>query len=795
MPSPIQSSQPCPKCGLPRENNPTGAICPRCALQDALALSDEGLEAVLTEKPGDRIGRYKLLEKIGEGGCGVVYMAEQTEDVRRRVALKIVKLGMDTRQVLARFEAELQALALMAHPNIAQVLDAGATETGRPYFVMELVRGTRITDYCNQNNLSTRARLDLFIQVCQAIQHAHQKGIIHRDIKPSNILVTTIDGLPVPKVIDFGISKATEQTLTGKTLFTAFHQFLGTPAYMSPEQAAMSGHDIDTRSDIYTLGVLLYELLTNHLPFETEELLYAGFDEMRRKVREDEPPKPSTRLGTLAVETLTTVARERQSEPPKLLHSVRGDLDWIVMRCLEKDRSRRYASASGLAHDVERHLNSEPVTARPPGKWYRFRKFTQRNRLTFALLTITALVLVLGVVGSTWQAVRATHAEHEQTRLRQVAEREGSKSREVAKFLTDMLAGIGPSVAKGRDTKLLREILDKTVERVRIDLKDQPEIEAELLEVISGVMLQLGEFQETAALRREILELKRKVFGAEHRKLAFRRKFLGNDNPDVASSLFNLAIALAGQGRLSEAEAINRDTLELRQKLLGPDHPEVAASLNNLAIVLIQEHKFAEAEGVQRTSLAIQRKTASTDKQELATGLSNLGRALRGLGHQYDAERSGREAIDALGELSHDELAAVGQIKLDLAKTLHSAGKQQEALVFFKEVVEFYRKQAGDGASEPLQRLAWILATCQADSIRDGKAAIQAAEKAVEQMSFKDPALLNTLAAAHAEAGQFDRAISIQQEAISILTSEEARQEFTTRLKLYQAGTPFRDVD
>ena len=313
--------------------------------------------AAVTERSGDRIGRYKLLQKIGEGGVGVVYMAEQQEPVRRRIALKILKLGMDTRSVIARFEAERQALAMMEHSNIARVLDAGATEAGRPFFVMELVRGLKITEYCDQNKLPMRERLALFIQVCQAIQHAHQKGIIHRDIKPSNILVTSHDGVPVPKVIDFGIAKATEHRLTEKTLFTEFSSFIGTPAYMSPEQAEMSGLDIDTRSDIYSLGVLLYELLTGKTPFDGGTLLAAGLDECRRTIREQEPVRPSTRLETMVAAELTTTAAQRHTEPPKLIHGLRRDLDWIVMTCLEKDRTRRYATAHELAMDVQRYLS------------------------------------------------------------------------------------------------------------------------------------------------------------------------------------------------------------------------------------------------------------------------------------------------------------------------------------------------------------------------------------------------------------------------------------------------------
>ncbi len=366
----------------------------------------------LTEQPGTRIGRYKLLQMIGEGGCGTVFMAEQEEPVRRRVALKIIKLGMDTRSVIARFEAERQALAMMDHPHIARVLDAGATDTGRPYFVMELVRGVPITRYCDESRLDNRARLELFMQVCHAIQHAHQKGVIHRDIKPSNILVTLHDGVPVPKVIDFGIAKATTgERLTAHTVFTAFEQFIGTPAYMSPEQAEMSGLDIDTRSDIYSLGVLLYELLTGRTPFDATELAKAGLDEIRRRIREEEPLPPSTRLGTLGNDDLTAVARSHSTEAPRLASQLRGDLDWVVLKCLEKERSRRYDTATALAGDIQRHLQHEPVTARPPGAAYRLQKFIRRHRAGFVFGTAAVLLLMAGLGVAAWQAVRASRAQ------------------------------------------------------------------------------------------------------------------------------------------------------------------------------------------------------------------------------------------------------------------------------------------------------------------------------------------------------------------------------------------------
>ena len=362
-------------------------------------------------------------------------MAEQEKPIRRRVALKIIKLGMDTKNVIARFEAERQALAFMDHPNIARALDAGATETGRPYFVMELVYGVKITDYCDQNCVSMKERLELFIRVCNAVQHAHQKGIIHRDLKPSNIMVTMHDGVPVPKVIDFGIAKATEQRLTDKTLFTSYAQLMGTPAYMSPEQMELSGLNLDTRSDIYSLGVLLYELLTGRTPFDTAELLKSGVDELRRTLREQEPMSPSAKLHTLNNDELTQTAKLRRLEPPRFLSQLRGDLDWIVLKCLEKDRTRRYATANALAMDIEHYLHEEPVLARPPSRLYRLQKIVRRNRTVFLFGAAAIAALLLGTVFSTIMFVNERAAWKSEAQLRREAELREQASR-VASLVT-----------------------------------------------------------------------------------------------------------------------------------------------------------------------------------------------------------------------------------------------------------------------------------------------------------------------------------------------------------------------
>src|SRR6266498_4679363 len=613
------------------------------------------------EKPGDRIGHYKLLQQIGEGGCGVVYMAEQEEPVRRRVALKIIKPGMDTKSVIARFEAERQALALMDHPNIAKVFDAGATELGRPYFVMELVRGVKITEYCDQHSLTTDDRLKLFVQVCQAVQHAHQRGIIHRDIKPSNILVTqSVEGVATPMVIDFGVAKATtDQRLTDKTVFTAFEMLIGTPAYMSPEQAALSSVDVDTRTDIYSLGVLLYELLTSSTPFETAELLKAGLDEIRRVIREQEPLRPSTRLSKMTEADLTTVAQHRGSEPLRLIRAISGDLDWIAMKAMEKNRTRRYETANGLASDVQRFLAHEAVSARPPSKLYKFQKTVQRNRLLFIGLGVVATLLIVSLI-----VVSASLAQERQSRR---------EAKQVKQFLEEMLQGVGPNVALGKDTAILREILDQTASRVGKELTNQPAVEAELRSVIGALYYETRQFRQAEEMQRAALAIRRKRFGSEspqaaaslnelgltlltsgrlseaaqvnREALGIRRRRFGNENADVATSQNNLAHVYTQTGRLTEAELLAREALATRQRLFGNESLEVADSLGNLVIILGDKRQWAEAEAMAREVLEMEHKLFGPEHTRVASALNDVARAAAADGKQKEAEDLEREAL------------------------------------------------------------------------------------------------------------------------------------------------------
>ena len=706
-----------------------------------LAGQNEATAASLSsfgESAGQQIGRYKLLQKIGEGGCGVVYMAEQEEPVRRRVALKVIKLGMDTKAVVARFEAERQALALMDHPNIARVLDAGATETGRPYFVMELVRGLKITDYCDQHQFTTAQRLELFGQVCLAVQHAHQKGIIHRDLKPSNILVTLHDGVPVPKVIDFGIAKATQGRLTDRTLFTAFEQFIGTPAYMSPEQAELSSQDVDTRSDIYSLGVLLYELLTGKPPFDPQTFKQAGIDEIRRFIREVEPPKPSVRLNTLPDADSTTVARLRGTDAPRLAIQLKGDIDWIVMKALDKNRTRRYETAGALADDLLRHLHNEPVIARPPSAGYLLQKLIRRNRLAFTAATVVVASLVAGLGVATWSFIQEKAARTQEAQQRALAEAgeqkariAAAKSKQAYKFIAGMLTGVGPSVAAGRDTVLLREILDKTVKRLNTTMKDQPEVELNLRQTLGAVYLDLGDFAKAEPMAREALVLAEKLYGREsedvagalillgeiqvmqghgtesepllREALAIARKYPGPQNENLAEALMAMGASFMGQGKLPEAETHCREALALVKQQPEIESLPVENVQMQLAFVLQKESRLAEAEPMFREVLAVQKKLLSQDDPVAAYTQLGLSNVLMMQGKLPEAETQFREALVVLKKALGDEHPTIAMIRLNLALILQQSGRPQEAEAQYREVLALQKKVLGKDHPATLQ--------------------------------------------------------------------------------------------
>ena len=607
----------CPRC---QSDNPEGSrFCAGCGA----ALMTLGAEGGLTQAPSTPAaaptktlqregrditpgaligGKYRLLEELGSGGMGIVYLAEQVEPVRRRVALKIIKLGMDTRQVVARFETERQALAVMDHPNIARVFDAGATETGRPYFVMELARGIPITDYCDRHKLSARERLELFIGVCQAVQHAHQKGVIHRDLKPSNILVVIQDDRPVPKIIDFGIAKATDHRLAQRTLFTEKGQLIGTPEYMSPEQAEMSGLDVDTRTDIYSLGVILYELLVGALPFDAGKLRSAAFGEIQRIIRETEPPKASTRLSTLK-ETKAEIAEKRGTDAGSLVKLLRGDLDWITMKAMAKDRTHRYSSASELAAEIERHLRHEPVTAGPPSAVYRIRKYVRRHKLGVAAAAVVMLAILIGTAGTTIGLLRAVRAEKK-------AVEEAATATRVSDFLVDLFKVSDPSEARG-NTITAREILEKGAIQIDQELEDQPSIRARLMETIGTVYRSLGLYEQAIRMLEKALEITRGLHGSDHLI--------------VADALYNLGIVYDDLGRYEEAASLHRQALDIRSNKLRPEDPEVARSLNSLAIVFWNQGKYAEAEPLLERSLAIKEKVLGADSPDLANTLINLG--------------------------------------------------------------------------------------------------------------------------------------------------------------------------
>jgi serine/threonine protein kinase/tetratricopeptide (TPR) repeat protein len=612
--------------------------------------------------PGATVGAYRLLEIIGEGGMGEVWLAEQKQPVRRRVALKLIKAGMDTREVIARFESERQALALMDHPAIARVFDAGSAQQGRPYFVMEYVTGIPITSYCDKHTFTTRERLELFIHVCEGVQHAHQKAIIHRDLKPSNILVTEVDGNPAPKIIDFGVAKAISQRLTAETMFTRVGALIGTPEYMSPEQADSAGVDIDTRTDIYSLGVVLYELLVGTLPLDVRKL---PFDEVLRKLREQDAPKPSTKVRTLG-EQSTTSAQNRRTEVATLSRQLRGDLDAIALKALEKDRSRRYGTPSELAADIGKYLRNELVSARPASFGYRARKYIRRHRVSVAVAS--GLVLLL-----------TSFATVQGLQLRRIT-RERDRADRVTSFMTSMFKVSNPSESRGSRVTA-REILDKASKDIGTGLANDPEVQAQMMDVMGTVYWNLGLYPPADLLLGRAVETRRRILGPEH--------------PDTLRSVSAWANTLEFEGHYARAESLDRETLDIRRRVLGPEHPETLMSMNNLGNTLEDEGHYAEAEKLHRETLQARRRILGPENPDTLNSMGGLASALAEQGHYSEAERLQRAALETqrriLGSENPDTLISA----YNLAVTLENEGRHVEAERMLREVGEIQRRVLG----------------------------------------------------------------------------------------------------
>jgi serine/threonine protein kinase len=740
------------------------------------------LSTPLTEKAGDKIGRYKLLQQIGEGGCGVVYMAEQGEPVRRRVALKIIKAGMDTKNVIARFEAERQALAIMDHPNIAKVLDAGTTQTGRPYFVMELVRGMKVTDYCDEAKLSLHARLEVFMQVCHAIQHAHQKGIIHRDIKPSNILVTINDGVPVPKVIDFGIAKATGgQRLTDKTVFTAFEQFIGTPAYMSPEQAMMTSLDIDTRSDIYALGVLLYELLTGKTPFDAKDLLAIGLDEMRRTIREDEPERPSTRLSTLPDNELNTTALSRRLDAPRLITQLRGDLDWIVMKCLEKERSRRYETANGLARDIERHLSDEPIVARPPSRAYRFQKMFRRNKLAFVSAAVIAVVLMAATGISVWQAALATQ------RL--------AESETISKFLTEVFQS--PDPARDARTITVAETLGIAAKKLETELINQPARRAKLQRTLGVTYQNLGLYREAIPLQEWVRDFYLTTVGPEdtntidamhllaasyqrverfdealklqERVLALDRKVFGREDPNTLRAMMNLSRTYGDIDQVRDAVSLGEQTHKLARTKYGATNQLTFQSMENLAVAYSRDGRLAEATRLNEELLTLQKATLVTNHADILITMHSLAVDYLNAGRAADALTLNQQIFQVRRSRYGPNHPLTLGTMVNLGASYIYAGRAADAVQLLEETTKLCLTNVGPDSSMTVESVENLLGAYEDTGLvaEADRTLNELLAPAIERHP-RDPELLHARGVFFAKRGRWTEAVSDLQRVVEL---------------------------
>ena len=619
--------------------------------------------------PSECIDHYRLLQKLGEGGMGVVWLAEQTEPIKRRVALKIIKSGMDTKQVVARFEAERQALAMMNHPNVAKVLDAGSTPQGRPYFVMEHVPGVSIIEHCDTHKLTNRERLKLFIQVCEGVQHAHQKAIIHRDLKPSNILVTVRDGQAIPKIIDFGLAKATAQPLTEKTMFTELGVLIGTPEYMSPEQAEMTGQDVDTRTDVYSLGVLLYKLLTGALPFDSEDLRRAGLDGIRRKIRDEQPPKPSTRVSSPDEDSVET-AKKHRTDPQTLQRQLSGDLDWITMKALEKDRTRRYNSAKELADEIERYLTAQPVVARPPSKMYLLRKFIRRNRAGVIAGLLVFAALIIGAVAATVGFLRASEAQRR-------AEAEARTAEKISEFVFLMIDDANPAGSGSRELTIEDMIL-RALPRIDTELEGELEAQAALRWSFADAVFGLGDFEKAITLKKQAIE--------NYIELE------GENSPHAARVMHSISWTLQKNGKFDEAIETAERGLAIARRLYNEDNFLIALFLNVIGDTYRYKFELEIAESTLREAYDMYLRL----RGNVPSGVkNNLALVYQFSSNPEKAETLFRENFEESLKL-HGEEAFRTQLYLEnLAGSIRDQGRLDEALGLYQSVLEIRKRVLG----------------------------------------------------------------------------------------------------